>query len=203
MSDLDEKINKAKEIYNKTVFLERGINYDFEHNELRLVENFSYIIGTINIFRESLEGSISHSTSLSGEILHYYNESRQKLTEMETKMERYSSTSTLSESELLRCHGVELHDDSKQQKQEIISGTIDPITYEDISSGQIVAYLVDKSNKHLMDKEKKRFPPPAFIYNEKNDGIRKLVLSSQTPKNPFTREKIQEVHLYTAEVFLF
>ena len=41
MSDLDKKINKAKEIYNMIVFLERGINNDYDHNEIKLIENYT------------------------------------------------------------------------------------------------------------------------------------------------------------------
>ena len=196
MSDLDQKINKAKEIYNMIVFFEQGINYDYDHNEIKLIENYNFIIGIIKIYYELLEISVGPNISLSTKILDYYNESKQKLTEIETKI---CNISTLSENELLHKHGVKLHD-NKEQKQEIIPGTFDPITYEDISNRQTIAYLIDESNKYLMDKENKRFPPPPFIYDEKNYGIRKLILSSQNPKNPFTREEIKEIHLYTAEV---
>jgi len=201
MSDLDKKINKAKEIYNMIVFLERGINNDYDDNEIKLIENYNSIIGTIKIYYKLLEPLVEPNISLPTEILHYYNDGKRILTEIETKMDIISR---LSENELLNKRGVTLHDNNKEQKQKIIPGTIDPITYEDISNGQTIAYLIDDSNKHLMDKENKTFPPPAFIYDEKkNEGIRQLILSSKPPnppKNPFTREKIQEIHLCTAEV---
>jgi hypothetical protein len=191
MSELDEKINKAEEIYNRIVFLERGINNDSHHNELKLIENYNSIIGTIKIYYELLEISVGPNISLSNKILnYYYNQGKRILREIETKIENISA---LSEKELLSRHGVELHD-NKKEKQYIAPGTMDPITLEVISNGETIAHLIDESNRQI------RFPPPPFIYDENNYGIRKLILSSKELKNPITRKKIQEIHLYTAEV---
>uniref|UniRef100_A0A6C0KRG0 Uncharacterized protein n=1 Tax=viral metagenome TaxID=1070528 RepID=A0A6C0KRG0_9ZZZZ len=182
MSDLDEKINKAKEIYNMIVFLERGINNDYNnYNEIKLIENYNSIIGTIKIYYELLETFVGPNISLSTEILDYYNESKQKLTEIETKMNR------LSENELLDNRGVTLHDNNKEQTQKIIPGTIDPITHEDITNRQTIAYLIDDSNKQYMDKENKKFPPPAFIYDEKK--MREL-------ENLYYQVKVPIIHLH-------
>jgi hypothetical protein len=196
MSDLDEKINKAKEIYDLIVFLERGINKDSQYFEIKLIDNYDFIFGTVNIYDEMLKLSVQPYIHLSDEIREKYNESIQILTDIRTMM---GNISILPEDELLDKHGVILHD-NREQKQEITPGTIDPITYEDISDGQTIAYLIDKSNKYLMDEKNKKYPPPPFIYDKNNYGIRKLILSSQTPKNPMTREEIEEIHLYTAEV---
>lgn len=196
MADLDEKINKAKKINNMIDFLEQNINKDYNnYNEIKLIENYNSIIGIIKNYYDLLKIAVEPNISESTEILDYYNKSKQKLTEIETKM------GSLSDNELFNKRGVTLHDNNKEQTQKIIPGTDDPLTYEDIRNGQTIAYLIDDSNKHLMDKENKTFPPPAFLYDEKkNEGIRKSILLSQSPLNPFTRDKIQEIHLFTAEV---
>jgi hypothetical protein len=201
MSDLDEKINKAKEIYNIIVFLENGINKDSTDNKNKLIDNHEYINNIIEIYNELLDSSVFPNINSSPYISHYYNEGKRILTEIETKMIEYSPK--LSENELLSKHGVELHD-NKEETQEITPGTIDPITLDEISDGQTIAYLIDKSNRESMNRTKQP-PPPPFIYDEKNmAGIRKLILSSKIPekppKNPFTGAIIEEVYLYKAKV---
>jgi hypothetical protein len=200
MSNLEEKINeaeaKAKEIYDLIVFLERGINNDSPYKEIKLFENYDFIIGTVNIYDEMLRLSVQPYINLSEEIRAKYNKSIQILTNIRTLM---NNISIFPEDDLLAKHGVILHD-NREQKQEIIPDTTDPLTLDVISDGQTIAYLIDKSNKKLMDKKNKKYPPPPFIYDKNNYGIRELILSSETPNNPMTREKIKEIHLYTAEV---
>jgi hypothetical protein len=190
MSGLDENINKAKEIYYKILYLEQGINND---SEINLKDNYSAIIGIIKNYGKSLKLLVLPNIDFSEEILQYYTKSLRKLIEMETHMEKY-----ISDKEILRRHNVKLQD-NKKQKKSIIPGILDPITLEVISNGQTIAYLIDESNRALMNRTNNP-PPPPFIYDENINGIRALILSSQHPKNPITREKIQEIHLYTAEV---
>jgi len=196
MSDLDEKINKANEMYDGIVFLEKGINYDSNHRKNKLIENHENINNTIEIYNELLDTSVFPNINSSTKILNYYNKGKRILTEIKTKMIEYSPE--LSENELLRKHDVELHD-NKEKTQEITSGTSDPITLDEIRNGQTIAYLMDETNQTSI------FPPlPPFIYDETNmDGIRKLILSSKIPEkppiNPITRAKIQAVYLYKAE----
>jgi hypothetical protein len=197
MSDLDEKMKQAVSIYNMIVFLENGINKDSTDNKNKLIENHEDINNIIEIYNELLDTSVFSNINLHPEILNYYNEGKRILTEIETKMIEY--TPKLSENEILLKHGVELHD-NKEETQEITLDTTDPITLDEISDGQTIAYLIDEENKN-----KKFPPPPPFIYDEKNMyGIRKLILSSKIPekppKNPITRAIIKEVYLYKAKV---
>jgi hypothetical protein len=89
-NELDQKIDKAKEIYDKIIFLERGINYDSSHRKSKLIENHEYIIGTIEIYDELLEMSVLHNINSSTDILNYYNEGKRILTEIKTTMIEYS-----------------------------------------------------------------------------------------------------------------
>ena len=193
MSDLDEKINEADILYKKIVSLENGINKDSTDNKNKLIESHEYINKIIGIYNELLDTLVFPNISLSTDILNCYNDGKRILTEIETKMIEYSPK--LSENELLSKHGIELHD-NKEETQEITPGTSDPITLEEISDGQTIAYLIDEKNKN-----EKFPPPPPFIYDEKkNEGIRKLILLSQNPENPYTREIIKKVYLYKAKV---
>lgn len=192
MSDLDEKINEADILYKKIVSLENGINKDSTDNKNKLIESHEYINKIIGIYNELLDTLVFPNISLSTDIRKNYNVGKRILTEIETKMIEYSPK--LSENELLSKHGVELHD-NKEETQEITPGTSDPITLEEISDGQTIAYLIDEKNKN-----EKFPPPPPFIYDENNYGIRKLILSSKELKNPYTRGTIEKVYLYKAKV---
>lgn len=196
MSGLDEKIKEADILYKKIVSLENGINKDSTDNKNKLIESHEYINKIIGIYNELLDTLVFPNISLSTDISNCYNDGKRILTEIETKMIEYSPK--LSENELLSEHGVELHD-NKEETQEITPGTIDSITHEEISNGQTIAYLIDEKNKN-----KKFPPPPPFIYDEKkNEGIRKLILLSQNPKNPknpITSGIIEKVYLYKAKV---
>lgn len=189
MSDeLAKNIDKAKEIYYMIDFLKRGIDKD---KEINLKNHVKYIIDIIKMYNEMLDEKVFPNINLSDEITNYYNDGKQKLRELETKMEKY-----ISEEELLKRHGIELHD-NKEETQDIAPDTTDALTLDEIKDGQTIAYLMDESNQNT-----KFPPPPPFIYDKENNGIRKLIVTSidKKPKNPFTRKEIEKVYLYTAKV---
>lgn len=186
MSDLDEKKTEEAYILHKNILsFKNDINEDLGGN-YKLIENREYhenINKLIGIYKELLELSVLPNIGVSPDIYNYYINGKQLLEDIETKLK----------------NRVEFLHDNRQETQEITPGTIDPITLEEISDGQTIAYLIDETT----NKNKTFPPPPPFIYDEKqNEGISKLILlnTPNLPENPITRSIIKEVHLYTANV---
>ena len=185
MSDLDKKKKEAYILYEEILSFKNDINEDLAGN-YKLIENHEYhknINKLIEQYNQLLDLSVLPNVRFSIDIYHYYINGTQMLDDIETKLK----------------NRVELLHDNRQETQEITPGTIDPITLEEISDGQTIAYLIDETN----NKNKTFPPPPPFIYDEKqNEGISKLILLStlNLPQNPITRSIIKEVHLYTANV---
>jgi hypothetical protein len=87
---VEQKIIDAKKIYDTIIYLEKGINNDSEHNQIKLIENDDAIFGTIEIYYNLLELVLLPNFELSDEISHYYHDGKKKLTDIEEIMKRIS-----------------------------------------------------------------------------------------------------------------